>query len=564
MRPRVLLVVLVGVLLVWAAVGLLFPPAYATDDDSAMTMIVSGTGFAGAPDEHLVFSNVVLGRLLSAAYRRAPAVPWYGAYLIGVQVLTQLGLLYAVTRLGPSCRGPALYALYFVVVALSTITNLQFTTTAFAATQAGVLALLSWQERPPEGRVERILLALLAGLLLVLGALVRFEAFGLALAVAAPAALVLAWRRPRDVRGWRPLVGPVAVAVAAVVLALAARAYDRGYYRADPRWAEFREFNDLLRQFVDYGRAAEFTPETASVFREVGWTRNDQRLMMQWFHPDPAVVSVEKMRRILAAFPADPPGTARSRLSEQLRRVAANRMALPMFLSLPLVALLCAARGRAAVLLSALASSATALVLLAIFMKAPPHVYLSLLGWPIALGVLLAGAEGSAASRRWNARSLLVLAGVAAAAGVVRSVVLEREEAKDGQERRRALERSLRELGPRAEQLVVAWVSAFPYKAIPPLGDPDLLHGLRLYSMGWPARTPVALETLAALGTPDPIDGLVRRPDAVLIAPAEVTPWLERYVEQHYGRQVRFAATQRTPSFIVFQARVATVSDKGR
>src|SRR5262249_14669172 len=156
--------------------------AYATDDDVAMSMIVSGSGFASAPDEHIIFSNVLLGRALKTVYARWPERSWYGGYLIAAHVLAQFGLLYAVTRLAPR-RGLLLYLVYSVAAGLSSLTNLQFTTTAFLATQAGVLLVVSWLLRPPEARLERIVLVVWSVTLLVLGSLVRFEAFGLALAV---------------------------------------------------------------------------------------------------------------------------------------------------------------------------------------------------------------------------------------------------------------------------------------------------------------------------------------------------------------------------------------------
>src|SRR3954470_23500301 len=83
----------------FAAVGFLFvavftllEPTFQTNDDLQLAMIASGTGISLQPDEHLVFTNVLIGHLLKSLYTAWPSVAWYGLYLYGAQFFAQTAI----------------------------------------------------------------------------------------------------------------------------------------------------------------------------------------------------------------------------------------------------------------------------------------------------------------------------------------------------------------------------------------------------------------------------------------------------------------------------------------
>ncbi len=97
---RPLRVAVVVVLLAQTFAILALRPCYETNDDVFMTMIASGTGICTSPDEHLVFTNITIGHLLSCLYTWAPTVPWYGCYLFSIHFAAQVALLYCVLTAG--------------------------------------------------------------------------------------------------------------------------------------------------------------------------------------------------------------------------------------------------------------------------------------------------------------------------------------------------------------------------------------------------------------------------------------------------------------------------------
>src|SRR6187401_3514333 len=78
---RTLAVVLTVVLLPVVALTL-FTPFYQTNDDIAMRLLAEGNFVPGdTPLPYLVFINVIVGQVLSLAYRLTAVVPWYDLVL---------------------------------------------------------------------------------------------------------------------------------------------------------------------------------------------------------------------------------------------------------------------------------------------------------------------------------------------------------------------------------------------------------------------------------------------------------------------------------------------------
>ena len=204
-----------------------FRPSYETNDDVFMTMIASGQGFCPAPDEHLLFTNVLVGQTLKQLYTAWPGIPWYGCYLLTIHYLAQVAVLYCALTVDAASRSTrlrlTLYLIYFAIVELPMLNALQFTATAFLAAQAGLFLL--WlaarrRQAQPQASVGGLISAAVA-LLLVAG-LVRLESLLMAVLVTAPLGLTLV-RQP-----WRRTLLPSAGAAAlAAMLILTATAYDQ-------------------------------------------------------------------------------------------------------------------------------------------------------------------------------------------------------------------------------------------------------------------------------------------------------------------------------------------------
>ena len=72
--------VVIGAVLIGIAV--ITGTHYDTIDDVLMNAFAAGRLLSSAPDEHLIYTNVIIGFPLKFLYLVAGAVPWYGLYLI--------------------------------------------------------------------------------------------------------------------------------------------------------------------------------------------------------------------------------------------------------------------------------------------------------------------------------------------------------------------------------------------------------------------------------------------------------------------------------------------------
>jgi hypothetical protein len=545
---RSLALALAAVVILFAAALAVWTPRFRTNDDPLVAMIASGRGIALAPDPHLVFSHVLLGGGLNALYALGPHQPWYGLYLVLFQLLGHVVLAaFCLRRLGKGA-GLGLYTLFFLCVGLPLLLDLQFTSTAVFVTSVGLLALLS----PAPGRngelPEELPGSHLAGavLLVVLGSLVRFDGLVLALVPAAALAVVRlpGLSRAERRRRWRAIV-------AALLLALGLRVADRAAYRLDPEWRAFVALNDQLRVLLDW-RRLPYGPRTAATYAEAGFSENDAALLRTWFYADASVFSAARLEKLVQAartYAAEGGGPSPlARLRTAFQRDAFH----PLALVFPVLAWLGSpTRRHAAGLLAAALTAGAAAVWLAVSGRAPFHVLYPLVVFPCAAALLQATPD----ARR---RSVVFL--VAAVLAIPASFVAARRaaaESADARDRNRELKSSLAELGTRADRLVVAWAAAIPFEAILPLEETGYLDGLRLYSLGWPERSPVADRMLQAFGIDDLARALVERTDVLLATPSERLPLLATYAREHMGRTVRLTRVLRTRSFSVFAARAS-------
>ncbi len=538
-RTPLLAVLVVGLLL--GAALFVFTPGYMQNDDVVMAMIASGRGLALQPDAHLVYINVLLGQLLRQAYTWAPALPWYGLLLITALAGAQVALVRALlARAGQRRAGLLLYSAYFVAVACLFVVRLEFTAVAGLVAGSGITLWIAGlgsegggQER---GRGSGLLVP---ASLLLLGGLLRFDALLLALVVAAPLCIDRLVRLRR--RAVRPLGGLLAVLLACVALHLV----DRGVYDRDPGWREFRELNAWRARIVDYGAGGD-GPEGQALARGVGWSANDALMLRRWFYADRRVFPIDAMRTLVGEAPVTRPDAAE--VQDRIRDGFRYPSFLPVLLVLPLLVASGGGGGRVRVLLLTLVPAVAVLAALSVYMRAPEHVGLPTLAFaPTALLV------ASGPRRRDRRDALWWLSAALALAAVVIAARQSRHDTVSARQENAELRASLAMLPPGPQRLYVDWAGTFRYEAILPLEDTSYLSGLRLYSLGWPQRSPIADRMLQAFRIDDLFRSLYERPEVGVLMWAFWRDSLEAYAREHYGAAVRLREVLRTPAFTVFR-----------
>ena len=270
--------ILFGLFLLWAT------PNYETNDDLEMQLIASGF-YTGQPDAHLVFSNILAGQFLRFFYGTWAGCNWYLIYLLVLHYAAMTAIAFLVMFRRGGWWFILLYAGFFLMVETHLLLHLQFTTTAFLSGTAGLLLLVDGFAPAHPIHWPR--------------AMAGFVFWSLMCLIREPVALFLAMvagpfllERFGGI-GWRRLLG-TGVACAGILLVL--HGINRWAYQADPRWAEYSEYNRLRGKIQDMA-LAEYLPQADAA---VGWSRNDGWMFSEFYFSDPDVYAgVPRMHLLL-------------------------------------------------------------------------------------------------------------------------------------------------------------------------------------------------------------------------------------------------------------------------
>jgi hypothetical protein len=569
LRNHPLRVSVIAVAAVILLATLVLTPRYETNDDSAMQMIVSGVVFSDAPDEHLMYSNVLIGLALKYLYGTAPDVPWYALYQFTTLAVSAAAVCYALIRVSPTARQAAVVGLFLVAAVLPCFVDLQFTKTAFLASFAGVVLLLA----PLRGVSPWPRAADVLGCFLILwGSLIRFESLPPALIMAVPVAAVAAYAAPYAA-AWRAV--PL---VAVLGLAAALNRFNTEYYARSPGWENFYAYNDLRGEFTDFERI-KYSPVKGYGFHEAGWEEIDYWMIANWFFADRARFGMEKLQQIAAAAPRSQPPAFVDQSASIVRGLAGYPDLLRLMLAAICAAFLVGTGWRRFALPASLYALALGLILvLGVYFKLPHRV-----AFPLFLAALVGGAlrperydEDISDGRSTDTKRLpdpddremfgvheamRRAAGLAAACLVIWCLCGQVQTKASVARDHSGMNAFVENLKPRSDQLFVLWREWFPVeKLVYPLESTRRFRDFRCLWLSAQLPTPFTERRLREFGISDIYDALCKRPDVFLVAGDDLFNLFSRYVRRHYdlavAPRVVLAAPPGLPPFRVYRVAV--------
>lgn len=525
-------------------------PIFETTDDSFMKGIVSGTFCVAEASDLMVYTNVLIGRMLRTLYRSFPDVPWYSYYLIGTHFASTVGLLWAFLLVAPQRRTVGYFLLGMTGLGSYFLWHLSFTTSAYLAVQSGVainVAVFS----ASRGRAAMIAGCICGSLLIILGSLIRWQMFALTGLLLIPLIVAAFVMRP----SWK-LAFRAALVVCLTLAAVQALVwYDDNVYRSDPEWEPIRRFNLYSYWVADLAQPwfLETHPsETKAILGKVGWTPNDFRLANNWFFMHPTVYSEAAMREVGSEWLEL---QSKSR-NEMIATVIAMYM-IHLWSSWGLMAIVISiacwfqSTSRAAAL-GSLGSWIVALGImggLALTQKVPDRVAIPMLVSAVISTLLLLAitdrSQGDGVKPRFAGFGQCVVVGVIILL-LARTVFL-------GYQHQRALLKmnhefwvDLDDLAARGDSLIVLW-NHFPYDLLLPYDDLRRMDKIPRCVLGAVERTPHTKVQLQKYGI-DEVMLAISRADAVSIVggPVELS-LVKLFIKQHFQVDLGFR--------LVFRAR---------
>lgn len=487
-----------------------------SNDDVHMAMITHGYGIVSAPSPDVVYSNVIWGWI--AMHLGTPfGVEGYTVLMYAVLLASGAAMTWVLYRSeAPALVGAAL----LLVMYFHTLLEPQFTVTAGYAAAAGVALLCSLRE----GAARRM--AVLGALFLSVSALLRLQELLFVCLVSAP---LLAWAlyRRRGDRGWRP---PAAALLCSLLLVTGCKLVDMQHY-SGPEWTRFKQMNQLRRPFTDYGMARYFEAHP-DLLAGTGFSRDDMRMLENWFFLDDKVYSPDRLRALLQKV--DVLDYVESNLL-RYRSLGAplGEIQIDLLLTLLVVALV-ASRNRAAAACGLLFFLAAVAVFLMLGRAWATRVYPG----PLAALAVLCLLE----PRRWRL-PLLPLTGLAVAGIAVYNAWTFLHWRMELERRVEATQRGICTIP--AGELQVSWgeTSGFADRFIyTPRLPPGGRCPLTLYPIGVLELYPATLAQLyQSTGDRSFVEALLAGQHFNLLTSDDHIELLRRYVQQHYGATLAVA-----------------------
>jgi len=539
MNVRSAIPVVAAILLPLTSVTL-FSPFYQTNDDVTMRLLAEGHFVpAGKPVPFLLFINVVIGKVLTIAYRLMPGVPWYDLVL-GAS-LTAAAAALVVVWIGSGQRREVLWTVILAVFfLLPAFVSVQFSIVGLTCSAAGIALLVHAAVEPGPRRLH----AIFGTALFVWGSLIRFEGAVLMAIEGVVLALPLLFGGPSR---RRVLLFPAA----ALVLTMSFFAVDRIAYNRSGGWSRFHEFDTLRRRGVDYLVPEQITPPVLARLRaETGWSENDFLLFSGWYFTDPAVYSMARARKAAGIFGGQVWSAARVNAAAR----DAGTFLIRMRWTFLLLGLFVLARGPSfSLIVHFFATTLTIVVLVGVVSviskTPPPRIY-----WPM---LILAATMLTIAARRDEPAPRLWQTAIAAVLGLFVAGHSLPALHRTSEARRAAAanaRRDVAELRRIDARLFIIHGNAFPYedywRPLHPAPPPFAFIGL-----GMTDQTPPVQDALRETASIDVAWSLCSDPSLILIAWDSIPPMLSRYVLEHRGAAVRFEPVFRGECMISWRCR---------
>ena len=263
---------------------------YNAVDDTFMTMFVSGA--YGTPDPHMIYTNVIIGWILSTLYRICHGINWYGLLQIFFVFLSMSALTYVFLNrknryIGILALLPVIFASY------EGYTKVQFTKTAAYLAIAGYLLIAYSFELINSNQKQVFGIAFL-----VCGYMVRTGMFLGVSAVCLGCLIPIVFRWLKDLKNEnnkKDLIRLLSIGGISLLLVIGVSFVDALAYRTDG-WMFYKHFNEYTTQFEDiyFPPYDRFEKE----YTELGLNKEDVSMYKNVDHNDPDVFTFEVMDKV--------------------------------------------------------------------------------------------------------------------------------------------------------------------------------------------------------------------------------------------------------------------------
>jgi hypothetical protein len=261
---------------------------YETIDDFFMYGIASGF-LGGTPDEHLIYTNFILGILLKTLFSAISSVNWYGFYLITIHIIAWSVILRVFFAFFKVSIVLLLFSYLFLTFGIYFIQNLQFTTSAAIFGVAGIFLL--FERIKTNGFAIRKLILPIA--IIFTAALIRVHSLLLVLMILSPLFILL-------LPDWKKFLKSGALVLLLFGISYSFISLNRWYYHQDKAWADY--YDNLFESSVFNDDDSFYKAHKNNLekpYRSLGWSDNDLAIFTMYFRDYPPVFNTKAYSGLL-------------------------------------------------------------------------------------------------------------------------------------------------------------------------------------------------------------------------------------------------------------------------
>lgn len=312
--------------LVLGALLLLMGPVYDSDKDVYMLALVNGA--LGKNDPHIIFGNVILGKICSLLYGIFGArFCWYEMFQCALLFAAFTALTYIMIQKWKGNEGIWLSLILLTVCGYECYVKMSYIKTAGVAATAGVLLVIygiSGMKYAP--------ITTGAGMVLSFaGSLYHFKAFLWGVLLMLPAVIAVVLNSDGSLQKKKRSMCQMLAAFAALILVACAAFYgDRIVYRKNENWQKFAEYNKvrdelIFRGLPDYQKNKE-------LYAEIGIDKKTFQLYQKGLFYDPEKLNADTLEKLLERSKTDAAENGASELVRKFVTESVHSMAFCVFL----------------------------------------------------------------------------------------------------------------------------------------------------------------------------------------------------------------------------------------
>jgi len=280
---------------IFVAATIITTPFYETEDDNTMAGIA--LGLWGERDYHLVYTSVILGKIINSMAAAANIVNWY-TLLQYLMIFVAFTVIFTVLlSRGNIWRTVFIAGLIGVTFNFQFYHSLQFTKTAAVVTLAGIILLVDVIENDK----KNIALVILGGLLLIVGSMYRFDSYGMILCTCFLWVLYFFATHIKN-KQFRKVKQYLLYFGLPIVLSLGLYIGDKLVYETDAAWKEFSEYNGYRCDLLDYGFPD--MDENRQLYESMSLTEYGYTNYVLWDFADTEKLTTDVMGRLVDGKPS--------------------------------------------------------------------------------------------------------------------------------------------------------------------------------------------------------------------------------------------------------------------